>query len=132
MTPRPTGRRNLKPNGIALFITLIILTFLFILGTLFIANASRDYIYARYVVLRNQSRYIAESGIEYAQVMKLQWDTYPRSETLEFGGGSANLTVNVTDTGATEITSIGNYSGFRNGIRATFRPDGSIITWEDL
>ena len=116
----------------ALIISLVMLTFLFIMGLTFISVSSRDYVYARYVVLRTQAYYMAEAGIEYAQISRINWTDYPHTEEFEYREGKISIEVNDLGNGAVEITSYGKYASFRQGIKVIYGQDGTIQSWEEL
>lgn len=127
-----SGSSEIRQRGIALFIALIMLTFLFILGLTFISASGRDYVYARYVALRAQALYLAESGIEYAQINRINWTEYPHTEEIEYQNGRINIEVNDLGSGAVEITSYGKYASFTKGLRVIYGRDGTIQSWEEL
>lgn len=123
---------KIRQRGIALFISLVMLTFLFVLGLTFISVSSRDYVYARYVALRAQALYLAESGIEYAQISRINWTEYPHTEEIDYQNGKINIEVNDLGDGSVEITSYGKYASFTKGLKVIYGRDGTIQSWEEL
>jgi len=119
-------------KGIALIVTLLMLTIMLILAMTFLTASSRDYIYARYVVMRNQAFYLAESGVEYAQLQRINWIEYPHEEEVEFSGGKFSIKVDDLGNGAVDITSIGKCGVFIRGIRVIYGRDGTIQSWEEF
>lgn len=121
-----------RSGGIALVYTLMLLAVLFILGVTFLSISAQDYIFARHLVNRNQAQYLAEAGIEYAQINRINWTDFPHEESFEFAGGVIDIYVEEPAFGVVEITSYGKYASFRRGIRVTYGPDGTIRSWEDV
>lgn len=66
-------------RGIALLIVLAMLTIISIMAATFLAVSGQDYLFARSVVMRCQTQYLAEGGIEFAQMKRISWLTYPKS-----------------------------------------------------
>jgi hypothetical protein len=119
-------------KGIALVVTLVMLTILLVLGMAFMTISSRDYVYARYVVMRNQATYLCESGIEYAQLKRINWIEYPHIEEFDFEGGTIRVEVNEPTVGVVEIRSAGKYGSFKREVRVRYGSDGTIQSWEEL
>ncbi|MCE1247967.1 MAG: pilus assembly PilX N-terminal domain-containing protein [Firmicutes bacterium] len=119
-------------KGIALVVTLVMLTILLVLGMAFMTISSRDYVYARYVVMRNQAAYLCESGIEYAQLKRINWIQYPHTESFDFEGGTIKIEVTEPSTGTAEIKSTGTCGSFSRTVRVRYGSDGTIQSWEEL
>lgn len=117
--------------GIALVITILLLSILFVMAVTFLTLCSRDYIYARYVAMRNQAQYLAESGIEFAQMKRINWDDFPHKESFEMDGGCVDIEVAESGNGVVTIASYGKYGSFRRGIVVTYGPDGTVQKWEE-
>jgi len=72
----------LRKKGIALLVVLAMLTIISIMAATFLSVSGQDYLFARDVVMRCQTQYLAEGGIEFAQMKRVNWLTYPKSIAL--------------------------------------------------
>ncbi|MCD4782747.1 MAG: hypothetical protein K8T10_02835 [Candidatus Eremiobacteraeota bacterium] len=69
-------------RGVALLIVLAMVTIISIMAATFLSVSGQDYLFARDVAMRCQTQYLAEGGIEFAQIKRVNWLTYPKSIAL--------------------------------------------------
>lgn len=125
-------RRFSPSRGIALALTLIMLSVLYVLGVAFLSVSSQDYIFARKNVFRAQAYYLAESGVEYVLANRVSWVTYPHHEEFEFSGGRIIVDADESaDHAQLTVSSTGEYVNFQHTIVVTFNNEGSVINWRE-
>ncbi len=120
-------------RGIAIVIALVMLTLLFILGMTFITASGKDYIYAKETQMRMQAFYLAESGVEYAVMKRINWTQYPHHEEVELADGKFVIDVTeAPDKRTFTVVSRGVVSVYQKTLLIKFGEDGSILEWKEL
>jgi len=118
-----------RPVGFAILVVVGVLAVVYALGVAYSQRTGSHLFATTHVLQATQARYLAESGVIYAQRVARAWKA-PHSEKLSFDSGST--TIELEDLGGARVLiAAGRCGSVTHEIAVLLDPRGGIILWRE-